>query len=68
MTVREGSPQSYSQMSFISNAEHVTLGDGMYNNIQGDMNIVHHNYYGTKRHREAEIEGRFFLSNKAAQP
>ncbi|KAJ7824454.1 hypothetical protein B0H14DRAFT_3874873 [Mycena olivaceomarginata] len=44
-------------MSFISNADHLTLGEGVYNNVHG--NIVHnvqyvHNY-GRKRHRE-EIE------------
>ncbi|KAJ7482010.1 hypothetical protein FB451DRAFT_1556145 [Mycena latifolia] len=39
-------------MSFISNAGHVTLGDGVYNNIQGNLNIVHNAFYRRKRHRE----------------
>ncbi|KAJ7481944.1 hypothetical protein FB451DRAFT_139288 [Mycena latifolia] len=39
-------------MSFISNADHFTLGDGVYNNIHGNLNIVHNAFYGRKRHRE----------------
>ncbi|KAJ7227501.1 hypothetical protein GGX14DRAFT_539425 [Mycena pura] len=44
-------------MSFISNASNFTLGEGVYNNIQGNLvNIaVHKAFYGRKRHRE-EIE------------
>ncbi|KAJ7784160.1 hypothetical protein B0H16DRAFT_290894 [Mycena metata] len=40
-------------MVFISNASNFTLGDGVYTNVQG--NIVHNNFYGTKRRRD-EIE------------
>ncbi|KAJ7702546.1 hypothetical protein B0H16DRAFT_742342 [Mycena metata] len=40
-------------MAFISNASNFTLGDGVYTNVQG--NIVHNNFYGTKRRRD-EIE------------
>ncbi|KAJ6597714.1 hypothetical protein DFH09DRAFT_83907 [Mycena vulgaris] len=40
-------------MSFISNADHVTLGDGVYNHIRGNLNnIVNYHIYGRKRHRE----------------
>ncbi|KAF8146011.1 hypothetical protein K438DRAFT_531190 [Mycena galopus ATCC 62051] len=39
-------------MPFISNADNFTLGDGVYNNIHGDLNIVHNNFYGKKRHRD----------------
>ncbi|KAJ6553298.1 hypothetical protein B0H19DRAFT_1263694 [Mycena capillaripes] len=38
-------------MSFISNAAHVTLGDGVYNNVSGDLNIIHHTFCGTQRKR-----------------
>ncbi|KAJ6557801.1 hypothetical protein B0H19DRAFT_121208 [Mycena capillaripes] len=41
-------------MAFISNAENFTLGEGVYNNVHG--NIVHNTFYGNKR-RRAEIEG-----------
>ncbi|KAJ6597682.1 SCA7, zinc-binding domain-containing protein [Mycena vulgaris] len=41
-------------MSFISSTDHVTLGDGVYNNIRGNLNNIVNNYhfYGRKRHRE----------------
>ncbi|KAJ6597740.1 SCA7, zinc-binding domain-containing protein [Mycena vulgaris] len=40
-------------MSSISNTDHVTLGDGVYNNIRGNLNnIVNYHFYGRKRHRE----------------
>ncbi|KAJ7708292.1 hypothetical protein B0H17DRAFT_1191769 [Mycena rosella] len=42
-------------MSFISNADHVTLKDGVYNNVHG--NIVHHHAYVTKWPREELDEG-----------
>ncbi|KAJ7768539.1 hypothetical protein B0H16DRAFT_1520155, partial [Mycena metata] len=32
-------------MSFISTKDHVTLGDGVYNNVQGNLNIITHNYF-----------------------
>ncbi|KAJ6597627.1 hypothetical protein DFH09DRAFT_82964 [Mycena vulgaris] len=38
-------------MSFISNSENFTLGEGVYNNIHN--NFVHITFYGKKRHREA---------------
>ncbi|KAJ6597723.1 hypothetical protein DFH09DRAFT_1132522 [Mycena vulgaris] len=39
--------------SFISNTDHVTLGDGAYNNICGNLNnIVNYHIYGRKRHGE----------------
>ncbi|KAJ6597705.1 hypothetical protein DFH09DRAFT_1356857 [Mycena vulgaris] len=38
-------------MSFIANADHVTLGDGVYSN-SGNLNIVNDHIYGRKRHRE----------------
>ncbi|KAJ7627931.1 hypothetical protein DFH06DRAFT_725129 [Mycena polygramma] len=37
-------------MAFISNAHNFTLGDGVYNNVHG--NIVYNNYYGTKVRRD----------------
>ncbi|KAJ6548773.1 hypothetical protein B0H19DRAFT_1162001 [Mycena capillaripes] len=40
-------------MSFISNAGHFTLGEGVYTNIHG--NLIHNTFYGRKRQRE-EIE------------
>ncbi|KAJ7651905.1 hypothetical protein B0H17DRAFT_1147501 [Mycena rosella] len=39
-------------MSFISNVDHLTLGEGVYNNIHGNLNIIHNTFYGQKRHRE----------------
>ncbi|KAJ7910050.1 hypothetical protein B0H13DRAFT_617441 [Mycena leptocephala] len=36
-------------MPFISNAQNFTLGDGVYNNIQGD--VVNNIFLGRKRHR-----------------
>ncbi|KAJ6597710.1 hypothetical protein DFH09DRAFT_1356861 [Mycena vulgaris] len=42
-------------MSFISNADHVILGDGFYNkdDIRGNLNnIVTYHIYRRKRHRE----------------
>ncbi|KAJ7659447.1 hypothetical protein B0H17DRAFT_342318 [Mycena rosella] len=42
-------------MSFISNADHVALREGVYNNVHGNLNIVHNTFYGKKRHRELEI-------------
>ncbi|KAJ6552800.1 hypothetical protein B0H19DRAFT_1377604 [Mycena capillaripes] len=38
-------------MSFISNADHVTLGDGVYHNIAGNFN-VHNHFYGFGRNRD----------------
>ncbi|KAJ6597632.1 hypothetical protein DFH09DRAFT_1304416 [Mycena vulgaris] len=38
-------------MSFISNSENFTLGEGVYNNIHN--NFIHNIFYGKKRHREA---------------
>ncbi|KAJ7657502.1 hypothetical protein B0H17DRAFT_1145879 [Mycena rosella] len=38
-------------MSFVLNADHVTLGDRVFNNIHG--NYIVNNFYGRKRHREA---------------
>ncbi|KAJ6597596.1 hypothetical protein DFH09DRAFT_82834 [Mycena vulgaris] len=38
-------------MSFISNSENFTLGEGVYNNIHG--NFIHNTFYGKKRYREA---------------
>ncbi|KAJ6557803.1 hypothetical protein B0H19DRAFT_121294 [Mycena capillaripes] len=47
-------PHPYcSKMAFISNAHNFTLGEGVYNNVQG--NIVYNTFYGGKRPR-AEIE------------
>jgi hypothetical protein len=46
------------QMSFISNADHFTLGDGVYTNIHGNSNVIY--IYGKKRHREA-IEGGYHV-------
>ncbi|KAJ6597683.1 hypothetical protein DFH09DRAFT_1023016 [Mycena vulgaris] len=42
-------------MSFISNADNVTLGEGVHNNIHGNFinNFIHNTFYGKKRHREA---------------
>ncbi|KAJ7868171.1 hypothetical protein B0H13DRAFT_2670332 [Mycena leptocephala] len=42
-------------MSFISNASNFTLGDGVYNNVHGD---IVYNFYGKTRRRE-EIQGRY---------
>ncbi|KAJ7119536.1 hypothetical protein C8R44DRAFT_877960 [Mycena epipterygia] len=42
-------------MAFISNSDSFTLGDGIYNNVHG--NIVHNIFYGRKRRRE-EIDGK----------
>ncbi|KAJ7435732.1 hypothetical protein FB451DRAFT_250069 [Mycena latifolia] len=39
-------------MSFILNADHFTLGEGVYNNIHGTGNIVHVHNYRKRRHRE----------------
>ncbi|KAF7364588.1 hypothetical protein MVEN_00327800 [Mycena venus] len=41
-------------MSFISNVDHVVLGDGVYNNVQG--NIVHNNFYVTNTIHRVEID------------
>ncbi|KAJ6597693.1 hypothetical protein DFH09DRAFT_83731 [Mycena vulgaris] len=38
-------------MSFISNSENFTLGEGVYNNIHNSF--IHNTFYGKKRHREA---------------
>ncbi|KAJ7649833.1 hypothetical protein FB45DRAFT_1049994 [Roridomyces roridus] len=42
------SPSLSFQMAFIENGTGFTLGEGTYNNIQGDLNI----YHGTERRRE----------------
>ncbi|KAJ7481010.1 hypothetical protein B0H11DRAFT_2280302, partial [Mycena galericulata] len=43
-------------MSFISNADNFTLGDGVYNNVHG--NIVHNNFYIENAHRRVpELDG-----------
>ncbi|KAJ7772925.1 hypothetical protein DFH07DRAFT_147752 [Mycena maculata] len=41
-------------MSFISNVNHLTLGEGVYNNVQGNIvhNTVHNTFYGRKRRIE----------------
>ncbi|KAF7328880.1 hypothetical protein MVEN_02517700 [Mycena venus] len=45
-------------MSFVSNVDHLTLGEGVYNNVHGNLNNIVHNtfYIGRKRCRE-EIGG-----------
>ncbi|KAJ7481989.1 hypothetical protein FB451DRAFT_1237740 [Mycena latifolia] len=40
-------------MSFVSNVDHLTLGEGVYNNIHGNY-IVHNTFYGRKRNRNHE--------------
>ncbi|KAJ7720059.1 hypothetical protein B0H14DRAFT_3900793 [Mycena olivaceomarginata] len=53
-------------MSFISNADHLTLGEGVYNNVHGNIVQYVHNY-GRKRHREEiEDESNSRLSNGAS--
>jgi hypothetical protein len=47
-------------MSFLSNAENFSLGEGVYNNVHGTC-IVHNHLYSGKRQRE-EIEGRWSRS------
>jgi hypothetical protein len=39
-------------MSFISNASNFTLGDGVYNNVHGD---IVYNFYGKIRRREEGV-------------
>ncbi|KAJ7481963.1 hypothetical protein FB451DRAFT_1444766 [Mycena latifolia] len=39
-------------MSFASNVGHLTLGEGVYNNVHGNYIIVHNIFYGRKRHCE----------------
>ncbi|KAJ7913600.1 hypothetical protein B0H13DRAFT_471068 [Mycena leptocephala] len=40
-------------MSFVSNVDHLTLGDGVYNNVHGNLsNIVHNTFYWRKRPHE----------------
>ena len=45
-------------MSFISNASHVTLGEGVYNNIGGNLNNIVNNWHFYGRKRRLEIEGK----------
>ncbi|KAJ7119532.1 hypothetical protein C8R44DRAFT_176872 [Mycena epipterygia] len=48
-------------MAFISNCDRLTLGDGVYNNVHG--NIVHNTFYGKKRRREEIDDGSDFASS-----
>ncbi|KAJ7481960.1 hypothetical protein FB451DRAFT_1556115 [Mycena latifolia] len=48
-------------MSFVSNVDHLALADGVFNNIHGNFNIVHKNFYGRKRYHE-EIDAPDLLS------
>ncbi|KAJ7481979.1 hypothetical protein FB451DRAFT_139623 [Mycena latifolia] len=48
-------------MSFASNVSHLTLGEGVYNNVHGNY-IVHNIFYGRKRHREEIGDGPGSLS------
>jgi hypothetical protein len=49
-------------MSFLSNAENFSLGEGVYNNVHGTCIVTVHNHlYSAKRQRE-EIEGRWSRS------
>ncbi|KAJ6597611.1 hypothetical protein DFH09DRAFT_1304392 [Mycena vulgaris] len=41
-------------MSFISNSENFTLGEGVYNNIHN--NFIHNTFCGKRRHQEAVEE------------
>ncbi|KAJ7604376.1 hypothetical protein DFH06DRAFT_1349511 [Mycena polygramma] len=47
--------QSLAKMSFVSNVDHLTLGNGVYNNVHGNLNITH-NFYGRKRVHCDEID------------
>ncbi|KAJ7629748.1 hypothetical protein DFH06DRAFT_1225320 [Mycena polygramma] len=38
-----------SPMSFVSNVDDLTLGEGVYNNVHGNLNITHNNFYEAKR-------------------
>ncbi|KAJ7604823.1 hypothetical protein DFH06DRAFT_274452 [Mycena polygramma] len=41
-------------MAFVSNTEHVTLGDGVFNNVQGNLvHHVHNHFYGMPDHPRA---------------
>jgi hypothetical protein len=51
-------------MPFISNAQNFTLGDGVYNNIQGD--VVNNIFLGRKRHR-GEIDGNTACSSEVGK-
>jgi hypothetical protein len=44
-------------MSFVSNVDRLTLDDGVYNNVHGDLNIIHNAFY-EKGYRE-HLDGRF---------
>jgi hypothetical protein len=48
-------------MSFVSNVDHLTLGEGVYNNVHGDLNNIHvvQNifYTGRKGNREKRVGG-----------
>ncbi|KAJ7084227.1 hypothetical protein C8R44DRAFT_991871 [Mycena epipterygia] len=47
-------------MPFISDVDHVTLRDGVYNNVQGNLVYNYHNhFYQRKRHWE-EMDGKSF--------
>lgn len=43
-------------MSFISNANHFSLGDGVYNNVAGDLNIIHNTFYGPRKRNHYESD------------
>jgi hypothetical protein len=59
---RDRHPTSTSpSMSFISDTDHVTLGEGVYNNIHGNLNNVTNNHFYGRKRRWAEIEGVFPL-------
>ncbi|KAJ7143893.1 hypothetical protein C8R44DRAFT_724901 [Mycena epipterygia] len=48
-------------MSFVSNVDHLTLGNGVYNNVHG--NLVHNTFYVRKRRREEISDAPNLLSS-----
>ncbi|KAJ7431882.1 hypothetical protein B0H11DRAFT_2128222 [Mycena galericulata] len=49
-------PPPFEPMSFISNCDRISLGDGVYNNVHG--NIVYHSVYERKRYRPGRTKRR----------
>jgi hypothetical protein len=46
-------------MSFLSNAENFSLGEGVYNNVHGTCIVTVHNHLSSARRQREEIEGRW---------
>ncbi|KAJ6458561.1 hypothetical protein C8R47DRAFT_1328197 [Mycena vitilis] len=51
-------------MSFVSNVDHLALGEGVYNNIHGNMNVYPTLAYGRKRLYDFESDQRVLLAGK----